>query len=198
MAWTTIINRLLGPGSRSELIGVALDLINTWNTLERSLGFEFDSRVFGAIICEEESIDSAFLLPPLSDPILRGRTVSNFFWPRGAGSTRLGSNIADPFGLLPPVDRENLRELLGPQREPMSLLDWGDAERDRVHSALVKHGEVAISFQPESERLARRVILALQEEPIDVGAIFSHPTLIGVEYLPDDGIKITMILAEIT
>ena len=196
-AWTTVVNRLLRPGSRLELLSTAQQLLQRWDDLESTLGLEIDVRAFGALCAEDDSLDLAFYLPPGADGILRSRTISNFFWPRSGRATSLGSDISDPFGVLPEMDRSGLRELLGDEPETIFLEAWNDNERHRVHDTLRESGEARLRFLPKDDRLARDVVLELQDVPIDVGVLLSYPSIVGIERTHDMSTVVTISLAEV-
>ncbi|MCQ3813596.1 MAG: DEAD/DEAH box helicase [Acidimicrobiia bacterium] len=196
-AWTTVVNRLLRPGSRPELLSTAQDLLQRWDDLKSRLGLEIDVRAFGALCADEDTLDLAFHLPPGADGILRSRTVSNFFWPRSGSATSLGSDKSDPFGVLPELDRSGLRELLGNDPKTLFLDTWNDTERHRVHDSLRESGDVRLSFLPKDNRLARDVILDLQDVPTDIGVLFSYPSIVGIERTHNMSTVVTISMAEV-
>ena len=195
--WTTIVNRLLGPGSLPELLATTRDLLERWDVLNSGLGLEIDLRAFGAVCATDYSLDGVFQIPANADEALRGRSISNFFWPRSGAAMSVGSDRSDPFGVLPELDRVGLREILGNDPETIVVKDWDAGDRDRVHMSLHESGEVRLRFSPQDNRLAREIVLELQSTPIDLGVLLSYPNIVGIEQTHDLGILMTISLAEI-
>jgi hypothetical protein len=180
VAWTTIVSRLLGPGSHSSLPHVARELLSRWDQWETSVGVELDARTFGALCHAEAWVDTAFRLGTDTEPSKRSRVISNLFWPRGSAASRLDADVANPFGLMPSVDRAMVRESLDPGPEPIEVEHWDDSARKRVAQCLIDEGSAVLQFKGVPGRLAREVALSLQQEPIDVGAILVYPDIVGV------------------
>lgn len=178
-AWTTITNRILGPGASDGLIDLLMSLIERWDQLESESGLSVGSREFGALQREAVEVDAALRLPPAVTPVLRSRAIANAFWPRDGGSALGG--MADPFNHLPLVDREALRLLLPPAPSPIDILEWNDSVRVAVHAALVSTGTVDLAFSLGAGRLMRTAILDLQHHPVEAAALLVHPSVIGVQ-----------------
>ena len=196
-AWTTIVNRLLGPGSHPRLVAVVNGLLELWNSREQEVGLALGAREFGALCHDDASLDEPFRLAADTSRSRRSRTISNFFWPRSAAASRLGADVADPFGLLPAVDRESLRAFLPARPAPIAISAWDDATEELVHAALRDRGAIDMAFRPGSERLARRVTLALQDQPVDAAAILVYPAVIGVRNADDGSLIVSVELPEV-
>jgi hypothetical protein len=110
---------------------------------------------------------------------MRSRAVSNFFWPRST-TARLGSDAPDPFGLLPLVDRSLLRLHLPPRLPPVQVSNWDGEVRKAIYGRLREIGSVDLAFEPGAEQLAREIVLSLQDDPLEVGALLLHPNVVGV------------------
>jgi hypothetical protein len=175
-AWTTIVNRMLGPGAHSELLATVRHLIARWDALEETLGAELPTRVFGAICANDTSVDVALRLEG-SSRYRRSRAVGSFFWPRGGAASRIQLDAGNAFGLLPAVDQSMLRESLGTGPRLIEVDAW-DRDTERViHKGLVDDGYVILKVA--AAEVARAVSLQLQLQPIDVGALLAYPRVVG-------------------
>jgi hypothetical protein len=195
-AWTTIVNRLLGPGSHPLLTEVVASLLHRWDTYEREIGLAISAREFGALCHADESLDAAFRIGALGGATLRSRTVGNFFWPRSI-AVRLGMEIGDPFGLLPETDRAALRAYLPARSDAVAVATWDDATRTEVHARLRKSGTIDLWFADGGAKLARRVVLRLQDDPVDATALFLYPVVVGTSIQADGTIVVSLALPEI-
>ncbi len=196
-AWTTIVNRLLGPGSHPQLVPVARALLERWDSLEQEVGLALGAREFGALCHDDTSLDEPFRLAADTSRPRRSRTISNFFWPRSPAASRLGADVADPFGLLPAVDRESLRAFLPARPDPIAVDAWDGATQELVHAALRGRGAIDMAFRPGSEQLARRVTVALQDQPVDAAAILVYPAVVGVRTADDGSLIVSLELPEV-
>jgi hypothetical protein len=160
--------------------------------LEEGTGIALDAREFGACCAGDTGVDTAFHLVAPTDAE-RSRAVGSYFWPRGASVDQPGGEV-DAFGLLPGTDRPTLREALGPNADVIVISDWDDEVRAEVHRALVDGDVVELAFSPGAERLARRVVLDLQEIPVETGALLVHPAVVGVSV---DGAQGTIVSASL-
>lgn len=195
-AWTTVGNRLVGPGAHPDLISVTSELLDRWDNAEARTGVSIGAREFGAMCHDDHGLNAPFQLEPGAAAAKRSRTISNFFWPRSA-TARLGADVTNPFGLLPLVDRSLLRAFLPAGPPPIAVSVWDDSTRTEVHGALRAHGEVTLAFQPGSARLARQVVLILQDDPVDVGALLLHPLVTGERALENGAIHVALAVPEV-
>jgi hypothetical protein len=179
-AWTTIVNRLLGPGAHPSLPETVCGLITRWERLELALGIEVPVRVFGAVCADETALDEVFRLDPAATRYRRSRAVSGYFWPRGGVAARIQLDGGDAFRLLPTPDQALLREALGPEARVIEVDAWNDGIWQRTHQALLDDGYVVLEFASSPDSLVRRMALGSQLEPIDAGAILAHPRVVGV------------------
>lgn len=195
-AWTTIVNRLLGPGSHPSLIEVVASLLDRWDRYEREADLAISAREFGALCHADETLDAAFQIDALGGATRRSRTVGNYFWPRSVAVT-LGMEIGDPFGLLPDTDRAALRAYLPAPSDVVAVASWDDATRSQVHSRLRESGTIDLCFGDRSAKLARRVVLELQDDPVDATALFLYPAVVGTSIQPDGTIVVSLALPEV-
>lgn len=179
-AWTTIASRLLGPGADPGLPRAIRSLLRRWDDVERRVGVELDARALGAVCHDDPAYDQALRLPADTTSARRALAIASFFWPRGRLARNVELDAANPFGLLPPVDRGLVREALGPRCARVMVAAWDAETRAHVHRLLVETGQVDLVFDPNGGRLARAVVMDLQADPVDAGAVFSHPDVVGI------------------
>lgn len=183
LAWSVIVNRMLGPGSSDTLLPTARALLGLWERSEAKAGFEISARVLGALAAAPSvaiELEDAFRLPASPSPERRARAVSSFFWPRGGSATRAQFDSGNPFGLLPAVDPSTVLLALGPSITKIELGSWSDADSARVADVLSSEGRAVLVFDSAARDLARSVLLALQETPIDAGALLLCPRVVAV------------------
>jgi len=165
-----------------------------WEEFEERAGIALDAREFGALCADDTDVDPAFHLagPTATE---RSRAVGSYFWPRGSSVDQPGGEV-DAFGLLPGTDRPALRQSLGPAADVIVINDWDDEVRAEVHRALVDGDVVELAFAPGAERLARQVVLDLQEFPVEMGALLVHPAIVGVAVEGAQGTVVSASLGE--
>jgi hypothetical protein len=122
--------------------------------------------------------------------------VAGFFWPRGRAAGRADSDAGNPFGSVPAVDRGLLRDGLGPHAPAIRVTAWTDGERAELHKILPAEGQVVLEFDVADRPLARSVILAVQSDPIDLGAMLAYPGVAGVRERGST-IQVTLVLDEV-
>lgn len=180
LAMTTLVNRILGPGSHSELPEVAERLVLRWDQIESEHGFAIDSRVFAAAFAREDSsLDVPLQLGPEPDPRRRVRTVANLLWPRGRTAAKVGLSLWNRFGQALGVDRDMLGTLIESEAEELPIDTLDDDIVAEVKRRL-SSGQLVVSTSPESAELLHRLNLVLQAEPVDLGVLYAYPTVIGV------------------
>jgi len=195
-AWTAIVNRLLGPGSHPQLTEVVASLLDRWDGYEREVGLAISGREFGALCHADEALDAAFRIDALGGVSSRSRTVGNFFWPRTV-AVKLGVEIGDPFGLLPDTDRAALRAYLPGRIGAVVVVTWDEVTRTEVHARLRESGTIDLCFGAGNAGLARRVVLQLQDDPVDAAALLLYPAVVGTSIKPDGTIVVSLALPEL-
>jgi hypothetical protein len=194
-AWTTIVNRLLGPGAHCDLPSKVRQLIARWEAVEAILSLEIPTRVFGALCADDESVDDVLRLGDAVSRNRRSRSVGNFFWPRGGAATRIQLDAGNAFGLLPTVDQEILRHSLGAGARLIDVVNWDEEVEQLTHQALIDEGYLVLRFAAGSGRLARAVNLRMQLEPVDVGALLVYPRVVGL-WRRDGSVHLALVLDE--
>lgn len=194
-SWTTLVHRLLGPGAHPQLLTEVSRLVDIWDEVESRVGFGLGGRELGALRSDDLSVDGALHLSSAFRP-RRARAISNVLWPRGGGVSS-GAEIGNHYGLLPDPDREALRSFLPEEQRPIDVERWDDATREAVHDALRQAGEVRLTFAAGLSRLAKRVILAAQEEPVEVDALLLYPEVVGVQRAANQAVHVELSLAEV-
>jgi hypothetical protein len=94
--------------------------------------------------------------------------------------------------LLPRLDPAALRSLLGPDLKVLAIDNWELSTQRLVADALLLDGRIILEFDGAARSLARRATLALQEDPIDVGALLLHPRVVAVT--ARDRIRLEVVL----
>jgi hypothetical protein len=194
-AWTTIVNRMLGPGAHPDLTSTVRGLTAHWEAIEALLGLEIPSRVFGALAADEESVDQIFRLGEGVSRYRRSRVIGSYFWPRGGTAARIELDAGDAFGLLPDIDQCMLREALGPRTQVIEVTEWSKDVKLLTHQSLIDHGYTILRFTADAEGLARSVTLNLQLEPVDIGAMFAYPRTVGAWH-QDGELMVELVLDE--
>ena len=160
-AWTTIANRMLGPGAHPDLPATALRLLVEWEVLEAAGGLELPGRVLRAVRgrsrprrgaptrrvgrASQKGTCSRELLAPRcrcqSHPVERGQSFRPA--PRGgAGDCQAGARA-------------------GPRA--LDITEWNDSEREASDNALQSAGFVLLRFAAGGTGLARRVCLDFRQ-----------------------------------
>ena len=194
-AWTTIVNRILGPGAHTDLPSTVRRLLSDWNSAETRLSLEIPNRVFGALSADDDSLDKIFRLGDNVSRYRRSRVIGSYFWPRGNAAARIQLDGGNAFGLLPTIDQAMLRESLGAGAQVIDVIEWSHATERLIHRILIEDGYVILRFAPGGRGLARIVALQMQLEPVDVGALFAYPRMIGVWHR-DGHVNLELVLDE--
>jgi hypothetical protein len=154
-------------------------LLTDWQASQARLSLEIPNRVFGALCADDESVDTVFHLGSNVTRYRRSRAIGSYFWPRGSAAARLQFDAGNAFGLLPAIDQTMLREPLGVGEHVIDVTEWNDVTEQLTHRALIKDGHVILRFARSGSHLARTVALEMQLEPVDAGALFAYPRIIG-------------------
>jgi hypothetical protein len=179
-AWTTIVNRMLGPGAHADLPSTVRRLMAKWEAVESAVSLEVPTRVFGALCADDEALDPVFRLYDNPSRYRRSRAIGSFFWPRGGAATRIQLDAGNAFGLLPGVDQAMVRDVLGAGPRVIEIATWDEDVERLVHLGLIEDAYVIVRFPTGNARLARTVMLQLQLVPIDLGALLAYPRVVGV------------------
>jgi hypothetical protein len=175
VAWSTIANRLLGPGSTPGLLDGVSQLLSRWDLLEEKSGFELSAIEFGATVTEVSSIDEFMHLGVNPTGNKRSQVLGSFFWPRGDSSSQSASDISNPFGSLPSPDKEAVRTILGEKSHDLFITEFNEGIRQEIHLLLSENGEVTLKCELNFQSKIRNIILSFQENPVDLGSIFYYP-----------------------
>jgi hypothetical protein len=57
---------------------------------------------------------------------------------------------------------------------------WDDKRRKELHELLIEQREVALRVGRADRTVLRSILLDLQTQPIEVGALLCHPVVLGV------------------
>lgn len=86
MIMSSIVNRLLFPGSSPASDNLALQIHKEWENIETRLGFEVDSRVFADVLASNNELRktiSETLSIPVNEQQLISAAFYRFLWPKG-------------------------------------------------------------------------------------------------------------------
>jgi len=196
LAWTTISTRLLGAGAQPGLPDALTSWLATWDDAEARTRIAFDSQVAGVLIAEAEDVTDVLNLRADASDQHRSRAVANLLWPRGSAAWQDGVDVATTFGPFPDPDIALVRDVLRPPAPPLAVTGWNDEVRELLHQTLLQDARAVLRFPVACLRSARRAVLDSQFNPIDVGGMLGHPSVVAMNQ-DSRHIDVTFVLTEV-
>ncbi|EWC64099.1 Lhr-like helicase [Actinokineospora spheciospongiae] len=173
-ARSAVSTRIAGPGAHGGLIDEVAHWLALRDGVTARTGLQVDPRTLGGLLAGCGELDAILHLGDAGTPEKRARAVANVLWPWG--HARSSSSAGDGLQVFMPAIRAHIH--LGPKT--VDVDSWDDACRIRVHEALVEHGEVVLRTPLQHTANLRTVLLDLQTQPVEVGALLCHPIVVGV------------------
>lgn len=182
--FSSLNNRILRPGSRTETDTLTLRLLNRWRSLEERLGVEIDPRTIAYHESSDDAIEAAVDGVDVGlDEVYRRQwrfnAIFSLLWPRGSAA-RVGRLAAhNVFASCPSAERELVVAFLVGEIHPVSLTDdnWLAQAKER----LTRDGEVTLKANANESMLIRAALLELATSPVDTGAMLLYPRVARVD-----------------
>ncbi|WP_158244885.1 protein DpdJ [Verrucosispora sp. ts21] len=177
-ARSALSTRLAGPGAHPRLLSEVASWLDLRDRVAEQTGIEVSTRTLGALMADHVDLDEVLHLGARVTAQRRARAVSNVLWPWGqtAQPTISSNPYAPRLGASFPLVREHVD--LGPV--VFDVAPWDDKRRKELHEMLIEHREVALRVEHGDGAVLRSVLLELQTEPVEVGALLCHPMVFGV------------------
>lgn len=177
---SAISARLLRPGSSRNIDRATVDLIESWDELERIAQVDVELRMFA----ELRAVDDAFekttqLTAPSDDPVgWRVGQITGLLWPRGAAVRTQGLRAPNPYETLPTPDPLLLRECIS-ARAPAVRLDRLQ-EIEAKEGSLATTGVVQVRAEAGEAKQLRMALLQAAATPVEAGALLHYPRVDGI------------------
>lgn len=179
-----LANRVLRPGTPSELDRILAHFLDTWVQVEERLEVEVDARVICAVFSGDARIDEAFAasgleLPPASErQVWRFGMLMGIIWARGHALRSNALPLQKRYDLVPAVtERLLLRRWLTPPDNavPVAESNW----LEQVHTRLRTHGRASVAL-PHDRLLLTQAMQALTTQPVQMEYLNVYPRLVEV------------------
>jgi len=182
-----INSRILRPGSTPQTDQLIYQLMSQWRQEEERLGAEIDARTFAYLCCQDDALDvalgqSAGRQGGTDKKQWRFGVIYSLLWPRGGAVW--GKHLApyNPFADLPKPDRRLVKDCLS--EGPSVVLLEDEHWRPQLNEVLLQEGEGILRSEAGGLHEAKRMILQLLVDPVDLGYLFFYPRINGVKRMP--------------
>lgn len=177
-ARSALSTRLAGPGAHPRLLAEVASWLDLRDQAAEQTGIEVSARTLGALLADHVDLDEVLHLGTGVTAQRRARAVSNVLWPWGqtAQPTVSSNPYAPRLAASFPLVRDHVD--LGPA--VFDVARWDDKRRKELHELLIEQREVALRVGHADRAVLRSVLLDLQTQPVEVGALLCHPVVLGV------------------
>ncbi|WP_026425210.1 protein DpdJ [Actinokineospora inagensis] len=175
-ARVTLSTRVAGPGAHPNLVGKLRDWLDLRDQAAEAAELAIDPRTLGVLVATDKSADDLLHLGADTEEPRRARAVSNVLWPWGAAS----GSPSSLYGTVPEIAPSLVRSHVRLSPSTIQVSTWDEKIRAAVHAALIDAGEIVVAVRQSARDLLRTVLLDLQVQPIEVGALLAHPVTVGL------------------
>ncbi|MFI7073406.1 protein DpdJ [Micromonospora sediminicola] len=177
-ARSALSTRLAGPGAHPRLLTEVASWLDLRDQAVEQTGIEVSARTLGALLADHVYLDEVLHLGAGVTAQRRARAVSNVLWPWGqtAQPTVSSNPYAPRLAASFPLVRDHVD--LGPV--VFDVAPWDDKRRKELHELLIEQREVTLRVGHADRTVLRSILLDLQTQPIEVGALLCHPVVLGV------------------
>ena len=176
-ARTALATRLAGPGAHDQLLSQALRWLEIRDSTQNMSGLEVTARTLGGILSSDATVDQSLHLSEPT-PSRRAQAISNVLWPWGTG---LQPDLTyNPYAKDLHPRLSYLRQYVEFEALTIEITEWNEQTRSDVHESLRTTGELRLVATKSQRRALRAAMIDLQDLPVEVGALFCHPVVVGV------------------
>ncbi|MEK9986333.1 MAG: hypothetical protein VW879_16470, partial [Opitutae bacterium] len=167
-------NRILRPGSNSDLDAFFLSAIRLWDQEEERLGVELDARVLAYQMSTADNLDGILRTSGIDTPTVhsdhwRFGVIYGLLWPRGSHIRQSGLQCYSPFVELPKPEPLLLHGYLKDDVEVIDLMAEGWEEKSL--SALAIGGSVTLSCEMSEVVRISSALVFLITNPVQLDYI---------------------------
>lgn len=177
-AAVALTTRIAGPGADPHFLAELHEWIAIRDAAEQRSGLAVEPRTLASLLADRTVADTFLHLTNPSAPT-RVRAIANVLWPWGRSARGLRSFNPYSGALDGAVDL--LRQHWHSPVEFVQLDQWSDQVRSDLHTRLRDAAELVLCTPIATRGTLRTALLDLQTTPIEVGPLWCHPEIIGVQ-----------------
>lgn len=177
-ATIALTTRIAGPGADPHFLAELHEWIAVRDAAEQRSGLAVEPRTLASLLADRTVADRFLHLTNPSPPT-RTRAIANVLWPWGRGAR--GARSFNPYSRSVDGAIDLLRQHWRSPVEFVDLEAWSDQVRSDLHARLRDSAELVLRAPLAARRTLRTALLDLQTMPIEVGPLWCHPEIIGIQ-----------------